>query len=97
MLGNIWDLCPYDHTFLIAQIIEVLIMLIMCQTHGIGSDLLDQFHVTLVLLFGNGISDALEILMAGNAMKRIWLSVQVKSFIRIYCKRTNAKTLADFI
>ena len=97
MLGNIWDLCPYDHAFLIAQIIEVLIMLIMCQTNSVGSDLLDQFHIALVLFFWNGIANAFEILMTGNPMEWIRLTIQIKSLIRIYGKGTHAKALGDLI
>ena len=83
MLGNIWNFCPYDHSILIAQIIEILVMLIMCQSDTVCPDFPDQLHILIMMFFCDGISQFFPVLMAGNSVKRIGSSIQEKSLFRI--------------
>ncbi len=42
VLTDVGDLGPNNHADLVAQIIEVLVVLIMSQADGVGTDLFDQ-------------------------------------------------------
>ena len=68
VLTDVGDLGPNNHADLVAQIIEVLVVLIMSQADGVGTDLFDQGHVFVVHLAGDGVAQALAVLMAGNAV-----------------------------
>ena len=94
MIRDIRNLCPDYKTFLIAQIIEILIMLIMCQTDGCSTHLTDQFDIFFVMFREQCISQTPAVLMAGYTTQRIAFSIQNEAFIRINFKSTAAKTCA---
>ena len=75
MGGNIRDLRPDNHTVLVTQIVKVRIVLIMCQTDGICTHLIDQLHILSVMLRQKGVSHAPSVLMARYPAERIRLSI----------------------
>ena len=75
MFRNIWNLRPDDHSVLITQIVEILIVLVVGETHGIRADLAYHFHIFPVVFFCKSVSDPSPVLMSGNAVKRIGTSV----------------------
>ena len=83
VLGDIRNLSPDHQALLVAQIIEMLIVLIVCKANGVGTHLKDQCDILLMILRGQCISLLRTILMAGNTMKRIALTVQNKALLRI--------------
>ena len=60
---NIRDLGPDDHAALIAQIIEVLRMLVMRQTDGVGPHLADKVHVLQMFPVRNRIAEPAPVLV----------------------------------
>ena len=84
MLGDIGDLCPDHHAVLVAQVVEILVVLVVCQTDGVCTQLPDQRHILVVHLVGDGIAQTLAVLMAGNAVKRIRLAVEEKALFCIH-------------
>ena len=68
MLADVGDFRPDHHTVLVAQIIEVLVVLIVGKTHGIGTQFGNQRHILFVHLLCNGIAKPLPILMSGDTM-----------------------------
>ena len=75
MFRNVWNFCPYDHAVFVAQVIEVLVMLIMRQADGIGPHLFYDLHILPVHVRSQRISRAPPVLMPGNAPKRIAFSI----------------------
>ena len=84
VLRDIGDFCPDHHAVLVAQVVEILVVLVVCQTDGVCAQLPDQRHVLIVHLPGDGIAQTLAVLMAGNAVKRIRLAVEEKAFFCIH-------------
>ena len=71
MLGDVGYLRPDDHAVSVTQVVEVLIVLVVGQTDGVGTDLPDQRHVLIVVRPGQGVADALAVLVAGNTVEGI--------------------------
>ena len=84
VLGNIGDLCPDHHAVFVAQVVEILVVLVVCQTDGVYTQLPDQRHILIVHLPGDGIAQTLAVLMAGNAVERVGLAVEEEAFFRIH-------------
>ena len=91
VLTDVGDLGPNNHADLVAQIIEVLVVLIMSQADGVGTDLFDQGHVFVVHLAGDGVAQALAVLMAGNAVQRVRLAVQEEALLGVNLEAAHAK------
>ena len=66
VLGNVRNLRPDHHAPLIAEVIEVLIVLVVCKPDGVCTDFTDQVHILQMFFFGDGIAEAFPVLMAGN-------------------------------
>ena len=97
MFGNIGNFRPDDHACLITQVVEILVMLVMGQTDGIGADLPDQGHVGIVVLLMQGISDALPVLMAADTPQGIAAAVEEKALLRIHMEIPGTETGGDRI
>ena len=76
MVGDIGDLSPDDHTPLITEVIEVLIVLVVGQPDGGCANLADQVHVLPVVLGKQRVSDLPAVLVPGNAPQGIFLPVE---------------------
>ena len=83
MHGDVGDLRPGNQAFPVAELIEILIVLIVGQTDRVGSHGEDDVHILLVHLPGQRIAHASAVLMTGYAVQRITSSVQEKSFLRV--------------
>ena len=77
------NLCPYDKAQFIAGVIEILIVLIMSQTDGIGSQLFDQLRISVMVFFCKSVSFIEHILMTAYSPERSFFSIDDKSFLRI--------------
>ena len=97
MLGNIGDLCPYDHTVLVAEVIEILIVLIVCETNSVGADLADHSHIGIVMLSGNGVTDTLPVLVTAYAAKGIGLAVKEEALVCINAEGAATKGTGHLI
>ena len=75
MFGNIRDFRPDHQAGLVAQIVEILIVLIMGEADRIGPNLTDELHVLLMVLLRDGIAQSLPVLMAGYAAQGIAAAV----------------------
>ena len=91
MFGNVRNFGPDNHAVLIAQIIEILIVLIVGESDRICSDLADERHVLVVLGLADCISHALAVLMPRYAVKRVRYAVQDKSLFGVKFERANAE------
>ncbi len=91
VLGNIGDLRPNDHTVFIAKVVEILVVLIVRKTDGVGADLADDRHIFVVMLLQKCVADRLSVLMAANAAKGIALAVEEEALFGIYVEITGAE------
>src|SRR5699024_8163861 len=92
MVGNIRNLRPDHQAFFVTQIIEVLIVLIMCQADGVCPYFTDQLDIFFMMLRKQCVSDSRTVLMTCYAAQRIAFSVQEKSLFRVYMEGSAAET-----
>ena len=76
MLGNVGNFSPDHQTLFIAQIVEILIVLIVCQTDGGAAHLADQLHILLVMGGKQRVADAQTILMTADTAQGVLLTVE---------------------
>ena len=88
MLGDIGDLCPDYKTLFITQIVEILIVLIVCQTNGSRADLHDQLDILLMMLGEQSVAHAPSVLVARDAAQGVLLSVEDKAVVGVDLKAT---------
>ena len=91
MLRDVGNLCPDHHAVFVAQIVKILIVLIVGKANGIGTDLPDQSHILVVMLFCQCIAQALAVLVPGNTLQRIAASVEEEAFLGIKMIATDTE------
>ena len=84
------DLRPDNKSQLVAGVIEILGMLIMCQTDSVCPQLFDQLCVLVVVFSCQSVPFIKHILMAAHAPQRRLFSVDDKSLLRIAGKAADA-------
>ena len=97
MLGNVGDFRPYHHAALVAQVIEVLIVLIVRQTDGIGPDLTDQIYILFVHFLRQRVAHAFPVLVPGNAAQGIGFAVQIETGLWMIVEIPHAEAASDFV
>ena len=65
------DLSPDGEAQLVTCVVEVLAVLIVGQTDGVGTQLLDEHGILVVILSGQGVALVQTILMASHAAQRV--------------------------
>jgi len=88
---------PHHQPFLVAQVVEVLRVLIVRQPHRGGPDLADQRHVLVVLRFADGPTEVATILVPVDAMQIERVTVQRKAGVGVNRKGTEAERCSDGI
>ena len=89
-LADEGDLRPQGKAGVVAQVIEILVMLIVGQTDGVGADLLDEGDILLVVRLGERPALVLTVLMAGNAVQRHILAVEPEAGVGVHMEGTVA-------
>ena len=97
MIGNVGDFRPNHQTGFIAQVIEILIMLVVRQTDGGEAAFQDQINIFFVMLRQQRIAQSPPVLMAGNTPQGITFSVEDKTLFGVNFKGTAAKAGGDSI
>ena len=97
MLGDIGDLRPNHHAVLVAQVVEILVVLVVGQPDGVGPHLPDHGHVGVVVLFCDGVADALPVLVAGHAVEGIGPPVEEEAFFRVHREGAHTEPGADLV
>ena len=97
MHGDIGDLGPDNDAVFIAEIVELLCVLIMGQPQGVGAQLPDDGHVGRMVFIRQGVPPALEILVAAHTAQRIAAPVEEKALFGIAGKDAAAKTARHFV
>ena len=77
------DLRPDDKAHLITGVVEVLRMLIVRQTDGVRSQLLDDFRVLIVILARQGIALVQLVLMTTDTAQRRRHAVEDEALVRV--------------
>ena len=90
VLGDIGDLSPDHHAVLIAQVVEVLVVLVMGQPDGVGTQFPDERHILIVHLPADGIAQTLAVLMAGDAVERVRTAIEEEAFLGVYPEAPDA-------
>ena len=83
MLRYVGYLRPDNESLFVAKIVEILIVLIVSETYGGGTDLHYEVDILSVMLGKKRVTDAPSVLVAGYAAQRILLAVQDKSELGI--------------
>ena len=92
---DIGDLGPNDKTVFIAEVVEILSVLVVGQTQRVGPQFLDDGHILLHYGGGQRGAGALAVLMAGDPAQRIAAAVEQKTFLRVDLKFPAAEPGAD--
>ena len=95
--GDVGDLCPDDKALFVAQVIEMLCVLIVGQPDGVGPDLQNEGNVLLHHFVGQGNARVFAVLMAGNATQRVAASIQEKALLGVNLKFPAAKAGRCFL
>ena len=91
------DLCPNGKAQLVAGIVEVLAVLIVCQTNGVGTQLFDDLCVLVVILGAQGVALIQAVLMAGNTAQRGGNAVDGEAAVGGDSKAAHAGVDGDLI
>ena len=83
MLGDVGNLCPRDKTVFVAEVIEVLRVLVVGKAHGVGAHIPQNLHILLMLSGGQRIADPCAILMPRRAHKADISAVEPEACIRL--------------
>ena len=97
VFGDVGDFGPDDQAVLVAQVVEVLGVLIVCQAHGVGAHLAQQGHVLLVLGVSQCTAQTLAVLVAGCAAEPVDPAVEQKALVRVKPDGTAAVPDADAV
>ena len=97
VLGNVGDLSPDDHAGLIAEVVEVLVVLVVRQTDRVRAQLLNELHILVVHLARDGIAQTLAILMAGDAVQRIRAAIEEEAPLGVNREAAHAEVLAYLV
>ena len=97
MLGDVGNLRPDDKSALIAQVIEILVVLIMGKANGGCAHLADKVDVLLVMLREKGVTKTPAVLMARYAAQRIFLAVEDKAVFGIDLEGAATEAGRDII
>lgn len=89
---DIGNFRPDDDARLVAEGIEVVVVLIVGKTHGVGAQLADEGKVLFVLSARDSVAHVLTVLMAGDAAQGIALSVEEKAPFGVDMEGAEAKT-----
>ena len=79
--GDDRHLRPNEQTALVAEVIEIAVLLIVGETHRVCADVKDKFDVLGVLLLGYGVAHILSVLVAGDALKLDVLAVEEEALV----------------
>ena len=91
------DLCPYDKSHFVTGIIEVLRMLIMCQSNRICSQFFDHSCIFIMIFFCQCVSFIQHVLMTAHSTQRSLCTIEDEPFVRITGKAAHSNTCRDLI
>ena len=97
VFGDIRNFRPDDQAVLVAQVVEVLGVLIVCQAHGVGAHLAQQGHVLLVLGVSQCTAQTLAVLVASCAAEPVDPAVEQKALVRVKPNGSAAVPGADAV
>ena len=95
--GDVRDLRPDHNAVFIAEIVELLRVLVVGQAQRVRAELPDDGHVRRVILIAQGVALALEILVPAHAAQRVAAAVEEEAFLRIAGKDAAAEAGRDLI
>ena len=86
------NFCPDNKSNFITSIIEILGMLIMCQSNGIGSQFFDQSCILIMIFFCQCVSFIQHILMTAYSTQRSLCTIDDEPFVWITGKAAYSNT-----
>ena len=97
MLRDIGDLRPDNETALVAEIIEILIVLIVSKTDGGCTDLANEVDIFLVMLGKKRVTHAPSVLVTRYAAEGVFLTVEDKAVVGIDLEGAATKSTANVV
>ena len=79
-----WYLSPYKYPLFVTEIIEILVMLIVCKSDGVGTFFQDYLHIFHHVTFIYRIALAFSILMPTDTSQRIASAVKIETLVWEY-------------
>ena len=97
MAGDVGNLCPDNHTVLVTEIVEVLVVLVVSKTDGGAAYLIDKLHILLVMLGKKCVTEAKSVLVTGYTAEGILLAVKEEATLGIDIEGTATETRGNVI
>ena len=91
VVGDVGNFCPDHQALLVAQVIEILIMLIVGKPDGGAANFANQFDIFFMIFLAQRIALAPAVLVSGNAPEGILFPVEDKAVLRVDTEATAAK------
>ena len=89
---DIGDLGPDNETIFIAEVVEVLGVLVVGQTQRVGPQFLDDGHILLHHGGSQRVAGALAVLVAGDPAQRIAAAVEKEALLRVDPQISGSRT-----
>ena len=97
VFGDVGNFSPDDQAVLVAEVVEVLGVLVVGQAHGVGAHLAQKRHVLLVLSIGQRVAQALAVLVAGRTAEPVDPAVEQKALVRVKPDGAAAETGGNLV
>ncbi len=91
------DFRPDNQAQCITTRIKIFRLLIMSKTHGRGTDIHNLSQVKIMFTVGQRTPQAPPVLMTGNTIHRIFLSIKIETFSGNNFVMTNTQRLRDLV
>ena len=92
---DVGDLGPDDKTVFVAEVVEILGVLVVGQAQRVGAQLFDDGHILLHHGGGQRAAGALAVLVAGDPAQRVAAAVEQEALLRVDLKFPAAEPGAD--
>ena len=83
---------PNNKSHFIAEIVEILTVLVMGKTNGVGAHFFYKACVHFVVCQSQGIAKSKKILMTGNTTQWCQYSIEIEPFFRVYVELSETMT-----
>ena len=91
VLADVGDFRPDNQAVAVAEVVEILVVLVVRQPQRRRADFADERHVLVVHLARDRVADALAILVAAHAMQVIRFVVEDEAVLFVHAEGANAE------
>ena len=91
VLADVGDFRPDNQAVAVAEVVEILVVLVVRQPQRRRANFADERHILVVHLARDRVADALAILVAAHAMQVIRFVVEDEAVLFVHAEGANAE------